>query len=153
MIVQENFLSRKWVCKLWWRFKTDSLCITCSSSSPLPNKFIHLKSSFLSIMLCDLSDVRLVCNNWWALLWVFQSNVQLQIQLFIGSSQHARRVRGGSTAETASCQANMTGDDSYCRSWWIVYYLPAVKQQTSIYSYTHTTNSKSFKQAQSFYVS
>lgn len=61
-------------------------------------------------------------------------NCHLSVHLERSYAQHAPT---GSVTEKASCQANMTGDDSHCWGWWIVYYLPTVKQQTSICSYTH----------------
>lgn len=58
---------------------------------------------------------------------------------------YAQHIPDGSVTEKTSCQANITGNDRHDWGWWIVYYLPAVKQQTSICSYS------SFKQC--FHVS
>lgn len=62
----------------------------------------------------------------------FEAVVVFFMELYIRSA-HMRSKYLTAT----SCQANMTGDGSHCWGWWIVYYLPAVKQQTSICSYIH----------------
>lgn len=82
-----------------------------------------------------ISDFRLILRSFGLRFSLWYQAVFFFPQVYIWSARMRITYRAGVTSEEASCQANMTGKGSGCWSGWIVYYPPAVKQQTSICSF------------------
>lgn len=102
--------------------------------------FLQLTNGVQCYYHCLTSTALSFWSPWLVILQMFlhfQSTLRLSCRLAVHLEHwHTRHVPGGSITEKTSCQANMTDDNSDCWGWWIVYYLPAVKQQTSICSCT-----------------